>query len=59
LRALLLLCMIKQASKREKAGGDFQKAIIYEEKGAMDEKDVMDNKMEDKICDLYELFVQV
>lgn len=47
-----------QASKREKAGGDFQKAIIDEEKGAMDEKDVMDNKMEDKICDLYELFVQ-
>lgn len=47
-----------QASKREKAGGDFQKAIIYEEKGAMDEKYVMDNKMEDKICDLYDLFVQ-
>lgn len=51
--------MIKQASKGEKAGGDFQKAIIYEEKGAMDEKYVMDNKMEDKICDLYDLFVQV
>ncbi|XP_034907353.1 ubinuclein-1 isoform X2 [Populus alba] len=47
-----------QASKREKAGGDFQKAIIDEEKGAMDEKYVMDNKMEDKICDLYDLFVQ-
>lgn len=47
-----------QASKGEKAGGDFQKAIIYEEKGAMDEKYVMDNKMEDKICDLYDLFVQ-
>ncbi|KAJ6733641.1 WOUND-RESPONSIVE FAMILY PROTEIN ISOFORM 1 [Salix koriyanagi] len=37
---------------------ELQKAIIYEEKGAMDEKYVMDNKMEDKICDLYDLFVQ-
>ncbi|KAF9678932.1 hypothetical protein SADUNF_Sadunf07G0087800 [Salix dunnii] len=50
--------MIELQASREKAGGDFQKAIIYEEKGAMDEKYVMDNKMEDKICDLYDLFVQ-
>ncbi|XP_061950246.1 ubinuclein-1-like isoform X4 [Populus nigra] len=57
-REVMEMIELQQASKREKAGGDFQKAIIYEEKGAMDEKYVMDNKMEDKICDLYELFVQ-
>ncbi|CAK7354728.1 unnamed protein product [Dovyalis caffra] len=50
---------LQQSSKqRDEAVGDFQKAIIHEEKGAIDGKYVMDNKMEDKICDLYDLFFQ-
>ncbi|KAJ6929217.1 ubinuclein-1-like isoform X3 [Populus alba x Populus x berolinensis] len=37
---------------------ELQKAIIHGEKGAINRKYVMDDKMEDKICDLYDLFVQ-
>ncbi|XP_034890877.1 ubinuclein-1 isoform X2 [Populus alba] len=44
--------------QRDKAVVDFQKAIIHGEKGAINRKYVMDDKMEDKICDLYDLFVQ-
>jgi hypothetical protein len=52
--------MIKQLFKqRDKAVVDFQKGIIHGEKGTINRKYVMDDKMEDKICDLYELFVQV
>jgi hypothetical protein len=52
--------MIKQLFKqRDKAVVDFQKGIIHGEKGTINRKYVMDDKMEDKICDLYDLFVQV
>ncbi|XP_011031129.1 PREDICTED: ubinuclein-1-like isoform X5 [Populus euphratica] len=44
--------------QRDKAVVDFQKGIIHGEKGAINRKYVMDDKMEDKICDLYDLFVQ-
>ncbi|KAH8507664.1 hypothetical protein H0E87_010003 [Populus deltoides] len=37
---------------------ELQKAIIHGEKGAINRKYIMDDKMEDKICDLYDLFVQ-
>jgi len=56
----MLLLMIKQLFKqRDKAVVDFQKGIIHGEKGTINRKYVMDDKMEDKICDLYDLFVQV
>jgi hypothetical protein len=56
----MLLLIIKQLFKqRDKAVVDFQKAIIHGEKGAINRKYIMDDKMEDKICDLYDLFVQV
>lgn len=46
---------LPQASKqRDKAAGDFHEALVREEKGV-----VMDITMEDKICDLYDLYVQV
>ncbi|KAI5587741.1 hypothetical protein POPTR_005G067800v4 [Populus trichocarpa] len=37
---------------------ELKKGIIHGEKGTINRKYVMDDKMEDKICDLYDLFVQ-
>ncbi|XWS44674.1 hypothetical protein CRYUN_Cryun15aG0068200 [Craigia yunnanensis] len=52
--------MIKlQASKRrDVATDDLQEVLVSEEQVGLKEQYTMDNTMEDKICDLYDLYVQ-
>ena len=56
----LWTCITFQASKRrDVAIDDLQEVLGSEEQVSLKEQYSMDNTMEDKICDLYDLYVQV
>ncbi|XWS44675.1 hypothetical protein CRYUN_Cryun15aG0068200 [Craigia yunnanensis] len=49
---------LKASKRRDVATDDLQEVLVSEEQVGLKEQYTMDNTMEDKICDLYDLYVQ-
>lgn len=47
------------AEKQDGSADDFQEAPVTDEKRALKKAFIMDKALEDKICDLYDLYVEV
>lgn len=56
---LNMLYFYQVAEQQDGSSDDFQEQPNSDEKGVLKGRYSMDNAMEDKICDLYDLYVEV